>query len=167
MKSLSKFWGIQFPIFCLKKTPYKYSVRLDTITIQKTEEEKPSTVDQFDSSVPLLNRYIKVKDDSFAFDYTCLNLSQLITKRIEWGIDSTARAFDFRKLQTFKARNVKIRRLKGNLIWVDTVTYPYKIPQHSVSPELLDQYVTIVYVDNVWYLYRFTSFSEKVKTLKL
>ena len=147
--------------------PYSYSVRLNTIQVQKTEQDAPSTIDVFDASVPLLNRYVSVKEDDFSFDYTCMTVSQLVTKKIEWGIDSTARAFDFRKKQTFKARNVRIRRLKGNLIWVDTVTYPYKIRKNTISQELLDQYVTIVYVDNVWYLYKFTSFPEKVEELQL
>jgi len=168
MKARSKFYGIHYPLFGLREVPYNYSIGLDSITIQKQEDKKIYVVDTFKKGVPLLARYVAVKEDDFSFDFTCLSTSQVITKKVKWGIDSKANIYNLSKKQTFKARNVPIIAVKGNLIWVATVSYPFKIQNNLIdNKELLDQFLTIVYVDEVWQPFKFTSFSEQIEEITL
>ncbi len=168
MKARSKFYGIKFPLFGLKYKPYDYSIRLDTISIKKTETDDWHLIDKLKENASLVHRYAAAKDEFFMFDYTCLNTTQLLTRNIEWGIDSSAKIFDLRQKQKFKARNVRITRVKNNLMWVDTVSYPFKLNKNIVDKqELLQQFITIVYVDSCWYLYKFSSFKEDICELKL
>jgi hypothetical protein len=166
MKAQSKFYGITFPVFALKKKPYDFSIRLDSISVQLVEDGDWHVIDQYKEKTSLLKRYVSVKDEFFFFNYTCTNLTQLISKNIEWAIDSKAKIFDLRQKQKFKARTVRIRKIKGNLIWVNTVSYPFKLSKNIIDPStLLEQYITIVYIDEVWHLYRFSSFNESVHEL--
>lgn len=168
MKARSKFYGIKFPFFGLKYKPYDYSIRLDTISIKKTEADDWHLIDKFKENASLVHRYVAAKDEFFVFDYTCINITQLLVRNIEWGIDSSAKIFDLRQKQNFKARNVPITKVRNNLIWVDTVSYPFKLNKNIVDQqELLQQYITIVYVDNCWHLYKFSPFKEDVSEMKL
>mgnify|MGYP003408642201 CR=1 FL=1 len=168
MKARSKFYGVQYPLFGLRKKPYNFSIRLDTITVQKEENTKECVIDKFQEKVPYLNRYLAANNGDFSFDFSCLTVSHIISKPIRWGIDSSAKVFDFTTKQTFKARNVPIIRVKETLIWVKTVSYPFKVPKLLVdTAELLDQHLTIVYIDDDWVPLKFTSFSEKVDEIKL
>lgn len=168
MKARSKFYGIEFPIFALKRKPYDFSIRLNSISVKRTEEDEWHTIDEYKEKTSLLKRYVSVKDDFFFFDYTCTNISQLISKPIEWGIDSKAKIYDFRQKQKFKARTVQVVKVRDNLIWLNTVSYPFKLSKNIVDPAtILEQYITIVYIDEVWYLYRFSSFNEPVHELTL
>lgn len=118
----------------------------------------------------LLHRYIAVKDENFNFDVTCTNLTQLIGKMptIKWGIDSSGKIFNFTNKQKFRARCVKIVKVKNNLIWVDTVTYPYKLRKNILDAILLkEQYAIIVYIDKEWVLKKFVSFYEPINEILL
>ena len=166
MKARSKFYGIKYPLFGLDTYPYDYTIRLNSVTVQKSENSNAFTIDNFQDNVPYIIRYLATKDDDFKFDFTCLNVSHMLTKKVKWGIDSSAKVFSFTKPNTFKARNVPIIRNKGTLIWVDSVSYPFEIPKLLVdASEILSQHLTIVYVDDIWVPYKYTSFSEKVEEL--
>jgi len=168
MKARSKFYGIQYPLFGLKKKPYDFSIRLNSISVMKTEFDEWHKIDEYKEKTSLLKRYVSVKDDFFFFDYTCTNLTQLISKNIEWGIDANAKIFDLRQKQKFKARTVQVVKVRDNLIWLDTVSYPFKLSKNILEPStILEQYITIVYIDETWYLYRFSSFHEPVHELIL
>jgi hypothetical protein len=162
----SKFYGIRYPLFGLKQLPDSYLVSGSSIYLQKSSAWY--CIDKVTPNKDLLNRYLSVKSPDFSFDATCLNISQLISKRLKWGIDSNFKIYDLSKKQKFLARNVKILKHSENVIWVDTVSYPFKVKSFLISPsELLNQYITIVYVDNIWVLHRFTSFSEPVTEIVL
>jgi hypothetical protein len=168
MQAHSKYYGISFPVFALKKKPYDFVIRLDSIAVQMQEDADWHTIDKYTDKTPLLNRYVEVKDEFFFFDYTCTNLTQLISKKIEWAIDARAKIYDLRLKQTFKARTVSVVKTRGNLIWVDTVSYPFKLSKNILDPSIIrEQYATIVYIDQVWYLYKFSSFKEPTKELTL
>lgn len=168
MKLHSKFHRVQFPAFGLARAPYQVKIRLNSIYITKQEGEEPSAVDNFFENASLIARYMAVKDDSFTFDFTCLTLTQLISKPIPWVIDSNAIMHDLSKKETFKARNVPIVHVKGSLFWVRSVTSPFKLPTTILDPqELLRQHVTIVYVDGSWTILKFTSFSEPISEITL
>jgi hypothetical protein len=168
MKSVSKFYGIQFPVFGLVKVPFDVRISLDSISVQKQEFGPTYKIDHYIEGKSLTERYIAAKHEDFGFDFTCLNMSQLISKKVSWGIDAQFKVYNLSAKQTFKARNVRIRRCVKNTIWVDTVSYPFKIKKGLTdSKEILNQYVTIVYIDNMWILHRFTSFKEPIDSVTL
>ena len=168
MKARSKFYNIEFPMFGLKRKPYDFSIRLNSISVKRTENDEWHMVDEYKEKTSLLRRYVSVKDEFFFFDYTCTNLTQLISKNIEWGIDANAKIYDLRQRQKFKARTVQVVKVRDNLIWVNTVSYPFKLSKNILDTNtILEQYITIVYIDEVWHLYRFSSFNEPVHELIL
>lgn len=168
MSQISKYANIKFPVFGLFNTPYDLKININSIEIQKQEFGSWSTIDRFVEDKSLLDRYILAKETDFNFDVTCLNLTQLISKKVKWCIDSNFKIYNLSSKQTFKARNVKIRKCIHNCIWVDTVSYPFKLKKGLTDPkEILNQYVTIVYIDSVWVLYKFTSFEEKIESVTL
>jgi hypothetical protein len=166
MKRRSKFYGITFPLFGLKVVPYSYKFTLDSISIQKLEDSKESIIDKYDASKSLAVRYAINKDDFFMFDYTCTKLSHVLNKKIKWGIDSNCKIYDLSIKQKFLARNVPIVRIKGNLIWLATVSYPFRITKELIQKDnLKHMFATIVYIDEVWVLHKFTNFYEPVTEL--
>jgi hypothetical protein len=168
MKARSKFYNIEFPVFGLKHKPYDFSIRLNSISVKRTENDEWHVIDEYKEKTSLLKRYVSVKDEFFFFDYTCTNLTQLISKNIEWGIDANAKIHDLRQRQKFKARTVQVVKVRDNLIWVNTVSYPFKLSKNILDNNtILEQYITIVYIDEVWHLYRFSSFNEPVHELIL
>lgn len=168
MSHISKFKGIKFPVFGFFKMPFDLKIRLDSIEVQKQEFGSWSTIDKYIEGKSLLERYLVSKDETFGFDVTCLNLTQLISKKIVWCIDSDFKIYNLSVKQTFKARNVKVRKCRHNVIWVDTVSYPFKLKKGITDyKEILNQYITIVYIDNVWVLYKFTSFKENIESVTL
>lgn len=125
-------------------------------------------LDEYSPNMPFLSRYLFQDTGRFTFDYTCRNITQLISKPVKWGIDSKAKIFDLSKKQKFKARNVKIKRVVKNIIWLDTISYPFEIPKNvSVPRDLLNQWVTIVLIDEVWEIYKFYSFSKPTESILL
>jgi hypothetical protein len=168
MKQRSKFYGIVFPFFGLKTIPYSYTFTTNSIKIKIHEQSKEAIVDLFNIHEPLSIRYAKNKEEEFEFDYTCTKTSHIINKKIKWGIDSTCRVYDLSKKQIFKARCVPITRIKQNLIWVDTITYPFTINKAIIdSKNLSELYVVVVYIDEVWVLHRFVDFYEPISEIKL
>jgi hypothetical protein len=164
----SKFYGIKFPAFGLLEVPFDYKITLDTIEVQKKEFGKWHLIDRFDKDKSALERYLKIKEEEFTFDVTCLNVTHLISKRVKWVIDANCRVFNLAKPQTFKARNVPIIKTRQDIFWVATVSYPFKIKKGMIDPkELLNQHITIVYIDYVWHLYRFSSFKNKIESISL
>jgi len=168
MNLISKYYGIRFPVFGFFTLPHDVKIKVDSIEIQRQEFGTWNSVDKFIEGKSLLERYIAAKEEDFGFEVTCLNISQLINKKVKWCIDSNFKIYNLSKKQTFKARNVKVRKCKNNVIWVDTVSYPFKIKKGLTDPkEIINQHVTIVYIDKVWVLYRFTSFKELVESVTL
>jgi hypothetical protein len=164
----SKFCNITFPAFGLLQTPFDYRITLDTIEIQKKEFGSWTSIDRFDRNKTLLERYLSVKEEGQIFDVTCLNLSQLISRPIKWVIDARAKIHDLSRKQEFKAKNVKVVKIVKNAIWLHSVSYPFVLPSSIIDPqEILNQHATIVYIDSVWILHKFTPFSEQVEMLKL
>lgn len=168
MIQISKYYGITFPVFGLFCTPFDLKIRLDSIEVQKQEFGNWHYIDKYIEGKSLLDRYILAKDETFGFDVTCLNLPQLISKKVKWCIDANFKVYNLSQKQTFKARNVKIRKCVRNSIWVDSVSYPFNLKKGLTDhKEILNQYVTIVYIDNVWVLHKFTSFKQDIESVTL
>ena len=164
----SKFSNISFPAFGLFQAPHDFKITVNTIEIQKKEFGAWNAIDRYDKHKTLLERYISVKEEGQIFDVTCLNLSQLVSKPVKWVIDAKARIHDLSKKQEFKARNVKVIKVVKNAIWLHSISYPFILRKNILdSKEILNQSATVVYIDNVWIIYKFTSFPETVEMLKL
>jgi hypothetical protein len=68
MKARSKFYNIEFPVFGLKHKPYDFSIRLNSISVKRTENDEWHMVDEYREKTSLLRRYVSVKDEFFFFD---------------------------------------------------------------------------------------------------
>jgi hypothetical protein len=164
----SKFFNISFPFIGLKHCPYDYYIRADTIGIKLSQQSDWVIIDKVIEGKSIISRYLESNPEDFLYDATCLNLTQLISKGLAWGIDSKAKIFDLSTPQIFKARSVPVMKAKADLIWVDTVSYPFKIRKSVLDHNLIiEQYTTIVNIDNEWVLYKFTPFKQDIKEIKL
>jgi hypothetical protein len=164
----SKFYGIRYPIFCLKFPPAGLKIHPEGIAIQKREFSDWNTLDQYDPQKPFLSRYLVQDTGTFEFDYTCQSITQLISNRIQWGIDSNAKIYNFQKKQKFRARNSRVRRVVNNIIWLDRISYPFEISKSVVVPrDLKRQWATMVLIDGTWELYKFYSFPEPIESILL
>ena len=168
MKSRSKFYGITFPFIGLKSAPYDYYVRTDSIGIKLSVNKEWVIIDRYVDSVSMISRYIQTKPDRFLVNATCLNLSALTTKKLEWGIDSKAKIYNLSAKQTFKAKSTPIIKVKDDIFWVDEISYPFHLRKSLIDKKLLlEQYATLIYIDEEWVLHRFTSFKESIKEITL
>ena len=61
------------------------------------------------------------------FDCTCKNIGEILTSKTKWGLDKNAIIHDLTKKESFIAKNAKIKKIKDNLIWLEKVSYPFKI----------------------------------------
>jgi hypothetical protein len=168
VSSKSKFYGVRYPIFCLKRTPEQVTIFNDRICIKKSETSELEILDKYSPDKPFLLRYLAQDTGTFTFDYTCHGITQLISNKIEWGIDSNAKIFNFKKKEKFKAINVKIRKVYKNIIWVDKISYPFELPKQVVVPkDLKNQWVTLVSIDGIWEIYKFYSFYTPEESILL
>lgn len=164
----SKFYGIKYPIFCLKRVPYATSIRNNAILIKKIYTSDWSVLDEYRPDKPFLSRYLTQDTGTFTFDYTCYNITHLISNKIEWGIDSNARIFNLKNKQKFKAQNLKVRRAVKNIIWLDRISYPFELNARVVVPQdITNQWATMVHIDHKWELYKFYSFPKPVESILL
>lgn len=164
----SKYYGIDYPIFCLNKLPYGIRYLTDSIQVKLTEFKEYKTIDVYEEGKTVLNRYLQSGID-FCFDVTCFDLTNLIRSKPEWGIDSSANLHKFVPRETFKARCVKVKKSLGNAIWVDTVSYPFELKQTQMLSytKLKRQWLVIVYIDKRWQPYKFLDFYRKVNYVRL
>lgn len=140
----------------------------DRICIKKTDNSEWETLDKFEPNKPFLARYLMQDTGTFKFDFTCHSITQLISNKIKWGIDSNAKIFDFKKNQEFKARNLKVRRVVNNIIWLNTISYPFEINKRVAVPnDLINQWATVVLIDGNWELYKFYSFQKPTESILL
>jgi hypothetical protein len=168
LQTKSKFYGIKYPIFCLKTIPDTVTIFNDRICIRKYDSSDWITLDEYVPNKPFLYRYLTQDTGTFTFDYTCHSITQLISNKIDWGIDSSAKIFNLRKKEEFKAVNVKVRKVVKNIIWVDKISYPFELPKNIVIPEdIKNQWVTIVSIDGKWNIHKFYSFYTPIESITL
>lgn len=166
IQNKSKFYGVKYPIFCLKSTPDEVTIFNDRICIKKYESSDWATLDEYKPNKPFLSRYLTQDTGTFTFDYTCHSITQLISNKIDWGIDSSAKIFNLRKKEKFKAINVKVRKVVKNIIWVDRISYPFELPKNIVATEdIKNQWVTLVLIDDIWEIYKFYSFYTPTESI--
>lgn len=154
-KNISKFKGICFPLFALKNKPYKVLYDRNKIYAVKHLESHKETVDDKSLSGDYFYRLIQL-ENRLKFDYTCKNLQDVIYAEPKWGIDSKAKPHDFSIKEAVDAKIVKIKKVSNNLVWLESISYPFRLNTKE-RLELVDEtYAIIVKVNNEWFIKNFS-----------
>ena len=153
--SLQNFKKITYPLFGLYSKPYNISFTLEKIYINRNKDSHKETVDDKSLEGDYFARLLQL-EKRVEFDCTCKDLQQLILKRPSWGMDAKATPFD---LSTpIYCRGIKRRVVKtiDNLLWLDKISYPFKIPTEENLSFDDTIYATLVSINNEWYIKHFT-----------
>ena len=167
MKLISKYHGINYPFFALKKYPFSIRYTKDRILIKKTAEDNDHIIDDKSLSGDYLSRLAKLPG-SFSFQFTCKGLQELLQCKAKWGIDSTAKCFDLRAREVHKKDTRKVVRVKNNIIFLEKISYPFIINTIEKIDLKDDLYAEIRFVEGEWYLSKFiyeedNKFVEKIR----
>jgi len=159
----SKFHGITFPFFGLKKVPIEI-IFMGPRIYTSTEEGKVLTLidDNTLEGDKYFNRLLKLEITNpnlrQYFDYTAKDITGLLYSDIKWGIDNSGKLFNLYKQQQFPQKCEKIKIKKRNLVWIHSVSYPFEIPKYfkrfEISPHM---YLRCLYIDLTWHLYKFNN----------
>jgi len=161
-KNTSKFDGIAFPLFGLKRKPYKIMYSKDTISCYIHKEDSISTIDNRKYPGDYFSRLLHMSS-RIQFDSTCNNIQDIIMSKIRWGIDKNAVIHDLSNLVRVPADYRRVIKIENNLVWVRKISYPFKISSLeniSTSDEI---YATIIKINGVWYLTEF-SYEKLIKS---
>lgn len=154
---MSKYKGIKFPFYGKLSAPVHTIYDYNTIYIIDKYGDKFLIDDKSINSSNYLKRLIKLEKNLYTivYDHTAVNMSQLITSPIKWGLDNTGRIYDLSKKQLFKSMTVKIDKVYNNYLWAHKVSYPFKLEANQSQLFNKFIYITLVYIDSVWRLYQF------------
>ena len=162
---MSKFASIKYPLFALKRKPYKVSFSEHKIYAQRTKLSHTETVDDKRYGGDYFSRLVKIKN-RLDFDMTCQSTQDAIFSKPKWGLDSRG-IFDLSMIEKFKSKVSRIKQIKDNLVFVVGVSYPFKIKTEQNIKIDDTAYVQIVYIDNVWYAKKFLSDWVDVTSIRL
>ena len=163
---MSKFNNISYPFFGLTKKPYETIYSLDKIYIRKYKDSHLETVDDKNISGDYFYRLLTL-DNRLKFDYTCKNLQDVIISNIKWGLDCKAVPHDLSSQESVPADKRKVTRIKGNLIWLKNISYPFILSTNESIKVVDELYASIVRVDNEWYIREFTYEKELKRAVVL
>lgn len=138
------------------KKPENISFTLEKIYVNRTLSSHKETVDDKTLEGDYFARLLQI-NNRLQFDCTCKNLQQLIFERPLWGMDANAVPHDLTERKYYASIKKPITKIKGNLLWVDKVSYPFKIPTNEeleFPKETL--YATLISVNNEWYIKNIT-----------
>ena len=163
---MNKFNNISYPFFGLTKKPYETIYSLDKIYIRKYKDSHLETVDDKNISGDYFYRLLTL-DNRLKFDYTCKNLQDVIISNIKWGLDCKAVPHDLSSQESVPADKRKVTRIKGNLIWLKNISYPFILSTNESIKVVDELYASIVRVDNEWYIREFTYEKELKRAVVL
>lgn len=165
---MSKFRDIHFPFYGLIEKPYKVIYEQDKIYILKTKTSARKIIN--DSNInknSYLEKLINMPN-RVTFDITCRNMQELIHNKPKWGIDNKETIRDLTKpIEYFEYKSSKIIRKLKNFIWVKEVSYPFEIPDSLKEISINSLFAGIVLIDNIWYLFDFSSIRKENKKIRL
>ena len=150
----NKFSRISFPFFGLLKVPYEINITFDKIQIRRKRFSQLETIDDKSLVGDYFARLIQL-DKRGDFNVTCKNIQDCLVSKVVWGLDKNAIIHDLTKKNTFKAENRKIQKVKDNLVWLDKISYPFKVNTDQVLFIEDVLYGRVVYVNNEWFLKEF------------
>ena len=151
---MSKFASIKYPLFALRKKPYKISYDENKIYVQRSKDTHIETADDRRMTGDYFSRLIRLKKRLY-FDLTCVDTQDVILSKPKWGVDTRGGIFDLTKKERFVCKVSRIIKVMGNKIYVSGVSYPFKIKTHEKLKLDDIMWAHIVYIDNVWYLNQF------------
>jgi hypothetical protein len=163
---MNKFNNISYPFFGLTKKPYETIYSLDKIYIRKYKDSHLETVDDKNISGDYFYRLLTL-DNRLKFDYTCKNLQDVIISNIKWGLDCKAVPHDLSSQESVPADKRKVTRIKGNLIWLKNISYPFILSTNESIKVVDELYASIVRVENEWYIREFTYEKELKRAVVL
>lgn len=153
-KTILKYKGITFPLFALSKEPYKIEYTLDKAYIFKTHNSHKELLDDKSLEGNYFDRLLQI-DKRILFDFTCTSLQDLVYCKAKWGIDSNGIPHNFSKKYKAKVDTRKVERMRGNLIWLYNISYPFKVNTQEKLELEENLYAKIVHVNNEWYILDF------------
>jgi hypothetical protein len=163
---MNKFNNISYPFFGLTKKPYETIYSLDKIYIRKYKDSHLETVDDKNISGDYFYRLLTL-DNRLKFDYTCKSLQDVIISNIKWGLDCKAVPHDLSSQESVPADKRKVTRIKGNLIWLKNISYPFILSTNESIKVVDELYASIVRVENEWYIREFTYEKELKRAVVL
>jgi hypothetical protein len=157
-----KFSGITYPIFVLKEKPIEILYSKNKISIRRNYASHLETVDDKSISGDYFNRLLQLKT-RVIFDFTCKNLQDLIISDVKWGIDSKAIPHDLSSKKEYEIKKVKVVRIINNYMWVEKISYPFKIDTKEDITSIINLYVVLIKINTDWLVKEFTYDSTPIK----
>ena len=163
----SKFIGISYPFFGLKKKPYKVSFTDSKVLIEKTKGSHTETVDDRDRGGNDYFARLVAMPVRLEYDMTCANLQDVLYAKPKWGLDKRGGIFDLTKKEVYKSKVSRIKTIKDKYFYVTGVAYPFRLKTNEKIK--LDElpWVQIVYIDNVWYAKEFLTDYKDVNSIRI
>ena len=171
----SKYSEIRFPIFTKKEVPLEEVYRGKRLFILPFggNENKLLLVDDLNiKETSYIKRLSLLKHSEFdiiTYDFTCLNLSSLLLSKSRWGYDSSKKTHRFETHQDlFPISYRKVTKISKNAFWVNDISYPFELPYHLIDPENLKNiWIGLVYIDNCWHVYEFSTYFNTRNKIRL
>jgi hypothetical protein len=160
-KSISKFDDIAFPFFGLKSKPYKVVYDINKISVIRHKDSHAETADDKRLPGDYFSRLVQL-EHRLNFDFTCKSIQDIIINKINWGLDSKAKPFDLSSKEMAITKIAKVQKAKDNLIWVDSIAYPFKLFTRETINLSEVVYVTLVYVKYEWFIKEFHEDKPKI-----
>ena len=129
------------------------------ILVRLRENGKLRLVDKITdatANLSFLERLFRL-ENRLEFDYTCRTLTELLYTNPKWGIDSYGKIFNLSRKQRFPARYLKVVKHKDNLVWLEGISYPFKVDS-TIELSFIDWSVltaVVAYIDEEWTLLYF------------
>jgi hypothetical protein len=154
-KSILKFKDIAYPIFTLKRKPYRVIYENTKILCKTKADDVLQTVDDKSLSGDYFYRLLQL-EHRITFDYTCKNLQDILFTGSKWGIDAKAVIHDFSNQIAVPVEKREVIKVNSNLVWLKNISYPFEL-YTAQDIDLKDKiYGTIIFVNGEWYLKEFS-----------
>ena len=168
----NSYGSIQFPLFGLKKKPFSIQYTRNGITIQVTDMDDPVPLDVKDfERGGYLDRLVELRKytpEPLLFDFTARSVEELLHTRCKWGVDSKGNIFDLSKKQKVKVKYKKIRQVVEDVLWIQGISYPFKIPKYLADVENLKNiWVGIVPLEFYYVIYDYDYYPQYDKEVLL
>tara|TARA_R110001592_G_scaffold177592_7_gene417913 strand:- start:121 stop:582 length:462 start_codon:yes stop_codon:yes gene_type:complete len=146
---------IAYPIFCLRKKPYNIIYNSYQIKVQRYNNSHLETLDDHSFGGDYFMRLLQM-EQRISFDYTCGNLQDLVLANCRWGVDSRAKIHDLPSYNKIKSEKRKIIRANKNTIWLEKISYPFKIQtKENLKGSVEGKQVDLIRVKGKYYIKRF------------
>lgn len=150
-----KYSGIKYPFFAIAQKPAEIRYDLNKIQIRRKHLSNFETLDDKSYGGDYFTRLLQMQH-RVKFDFTCANLQELVWSDAKWGIDSTAKIFDLSAKERFITTKRKIVNIIDNDIWVEKISYPFRIKTNEkLSFDKDYVWAKLIKINKQWYLKEF------------